>query len=60
MKYNVILKMEINNLARLYCKMMGCNVEKGYDFSKAKHSTENMCWSMAEISFQFWEARKRI
>lgn len=59
MKHNVILKMEINRLANLYYKMMGCTVEEGYDFSKAKHPTEKMCWSMAEISFQFWEARTK-
>lgn len=57
---NVILKKEINDLARLFYGMLGCKVESGYDFSKAKHPTEKLMWQKAEISYEFWSIRKRV
>jgi hypothetical protein len=60
MKMGVILKAEVNQLARLYYRMMGYTVEEGYDFSKAHHPTEKMVWQQAKISLEFWQARKRL
>lgn len=56
-KYGIIVKSDINRLARLYYRMMGYTVPEGYDFSKAHHPTEKMVWQQAEISFEFWTTR---
>lgn len=54
---NVIQKFEINNLARLFYRMMGYQVEEGYDFSKANHPAEKMVWEQARISREYWHFR---
>lgn len=45
----------INNLAWLFYKMDGCNVEQGYDFSKAHHPSERNCWLKAETAYKFFK-----
>lgn len=54
MRYGVVQKKYLNDLARLFYRMMGYHVEENYDFSKAKHPTEKMVWQQAEISQEFW------
>lgn len=53
-RYNIVLKMELNALARALYAQMGYIVSEGYDFSKAKHPQEKLCWAQAELSYEFW------
>lgn len=51
-RVNVILKMELNALARAFYSMCGYHVAEGYDFSKAVHPHEKLCWEQAKVSFE--------
>lgn len=53
-KLGVMLRFRINQLARLFYKLHGYNVEEGYDFSKAVHPQEKLMWEMAELAFEYW------
>jgi len=41
-----------NKLARLFYKNLGYTVDGNYEFQKAKHPQEIMCWNMAVIAFE--------
>lgn len=49
MGYLEIVK--IGNLARLFYKMQGYDVEEGYDFRSATHPQEKQCWEQAKIAY---------
>lgn len=57
-KIGVVLKMRINNLARIFYLMQGYQVEPGYDFSTAKHPQEKAMWNFAKTSFEYWKESK--
>lgn len=48
------LKKKINSLANLMYKLQGYQQDQDYDFSKAYHPQEKMCWNMALVSHCFW------
>jgi hypothetical protein len=48
---NVILAMEINNLARAFYSLQGYTVEPGYKFHKAHHPQEILMWNMALLAY---------
>lgn len=54
-RYGFFLRLQLNQLARLFYKMQGYNVEEGYDFFKAKHPQEKMMLEMAKLSLKYWE-----
>lgn len=56
-KHSLIVRYDINRLARLYYRMMGYHVDEGYNFYEAKHPTERLVLQQAEISFEFWSTR---
>ena len=58
-KYGIILKMELNALARGFYSMMGYQVEEGYDFSKATHPQERLCWNQAVLAFEVLVTKRR-
>ncbi len=50
----VLLKMYLNDYARLLYKGRGFEVEEGYDFSKATHPEERQLWEHAKFSYSYW------
>lgn len=58
MRVTVVLKYQLNQLARVLYMMSGYTVPEGYDFSKAKHPTEKLMWEQAKISYEFWIEKK--
>jgi hypothetical protein len=44
---------DANTLAGGFYQEMGHTVPEGYRFDKATHPTEQMCWRMAAMAFQF-------
>ncbi len=57
---NVIVKAQINDLARMFYKASGWDVPSGYDFSKAIHSREKGNWVLAELSYEYWNSRMNV
>lgn len=53
-KIGVLLRLRINNLARVFYAMHGYNVAPGFDFSSAVHPMERLMWEQAKISFDYW------
>jgi hypothetical protein len=53
-RINVVLKMQLNALARYFYSLQGYNVPEYYDFSKAKHPTEKLMWIQSLASYEFW------
>jgi hypothetical protein len=45
----------LNECARLLYEGMGYHVDKGYDFSIARHTQEQACFALAVRTFNFWE-----
>lgn len=45
----------LNDCARMIYECRGCHVEKGYNFSAAKHPEEIVCFVIAVKTFNFWE-----
>lgn len=58
-RIGIVLKWQVNSLARLFYAMQGYNVEKGHDFSQARHPAERLCWRMALDSYEFWQGSKQ-
>lgn len=48
-------KKDLNECARIVYAIMGYNVDEGYDFSKASHPQEQMCFAIAVRTFNFWQ-----
>jgi len=48
---------KINALANLFYRMHGCQVEMGYDFSKARHPQEKSMFNLAKLSHEFWQSQ---
>lgn len=51
---NIAFKNKINNLAALFYKLRGYKLMTGYDFSKANHPDEKLCWNQAIIAHAFF------
>lgn len=58
MRLGVVLKYKVNTLARAFYRMQGYVVPEGYDFSKAKHPQERLCWEQALLAYEFWKESK--
>lgn len=46
---------DCNALARLFYRMQGCVVPKGYRFDQAPHPAESGCWNMAVAAYDHIE-----
>jgi len=44
-------KNQLLNLARLFYKMRGYEVEEDYDFQSATHPHEVLCWNQAKVAY---------
>ena len=47
-------KTRINSLANLFYRLQGCCIDFSYDFSKAHHPQEVMCYEMAKVAHKFY------